>query len=118
MAKQLLLKYPKYKSSSVAQCLKSEKVNILSHPPYSPALAPCDFCLFPKLKKEKQTLSGRRYRSRSALVSAVNQFLMGVHKDEYENCFKHWIKRLKRCVLAKGEYFEGNLDKKETSTFN
>ena len=21
---------------------------------------------------------------------------------------KNWIKRLKRCVLAKGEYFEGN----------
>ena len=36
---------------------------------------------------------------------------MGVPKDEYENCFKNWIKRLKRYVLAKEEYFEGNLTK-------
>ena len=71
------------------------------------------FFLFPKLKKKKKKkkkkhLSGRGYRSRSALESAVHQFLMGVPKDEYENCFKNWIKRLKRCVLAKGEYFERN----------
>jgi len=36
------------------------KHNILSlpHPPYSPDLAPCDFFLFPQLKK---TMKGRRF---------------------------------------------------------
>ena len=33
---------------------------ILSHPPYSPDLAPCDFFLFPKLKKH---LKGTRFQS-------------------------------------------------------
>ena len=69
-------------------------------------LAPCDFFLFSKLKKKiiiiKILLSGRGYRCRSALGSSVHQFLMGVPKDEYGNCFKNWIKILKRCVLAIG----------------
>ena len=34
------------KSSTLAQFLKSEKVNVLSHLPYSPDLAPCDFSSF------------------------------------------------------------------------
>ena len=42
-----------HKSPTVAQFLKSEKVSVLSHPPYSPDLAPCDFFPFPKLKKSK-----------------------------------------------------------------
>ena len=31
--------------------LVSEKVKVLNHPPYSPNLSPCDFFLFPRLKK-------------------------------------------------------------------
>ena len=96
---------PAHKASVVVDFFTSEKVNVLPHPPYSPDLAPCDFFLFPKLKKH---LSGRRYRSRTALGSAIHQYLIGVPKEEYENCFRSWIKRLKRCVLAKGDYFEGN----------
>ena len=51
-------------------------------------------------------LSGRRYNSKNALGSAVYQCLMGVPIEEYEKCFQKWIDRLKRCVLAGGEYFE------------
>ena len=32
---------------------------------------------------------------------------MGVPIEEYEKCFQKWIDWLKRCVLAGGEYFEG-----------
>ena len=41
---------PVHKSSTVAQFLKFEKVNLLSHLPYNPDLALCKFFLFPKLK--------------------------------------------------------------------
>ena len=37
--------------------LASEKVKVLNHPPYSPDLSPCDFFLFPRLKK---MLSGNK----------------------------------------------------------
>ena len=48
--------------------LASEKVKVLNHPPYSPDLSPCDFFLFPMLKK---MLSGNKYTSRSSLGSAI-----------------------------------------------
>ena len=37
--------------------LASEKVKVLNHPPYSSDLSPCDFFLFPRLKK---MLSGNK----------------------------------------------------------
>ena len=42
---------PARKCVLVQDFLKEEKVVQLSHPPYSPDLSPCDFFLFPLLKK-------------------------------------------------------------------
>lgn len=93
-----------HKAAVVREFLKHEKVVELPHPPYSPDLAPCDFFLFPMLKKH---LAGRKYGSRHALGSAISQCLKGIPKDHYENAFKCWIKRLKLCISHGGEYFEG-----------
>ena len=41
-----------HKCEVVKSFLASEKVKVLNHPPYSPDLSPCDFFLFPRLKKE------------------------------------------------------------------
>ena len=95
---------PAHTCSIVTNILKSEKVTVLPHPPYSPDLAPCDFSLFPKLKN---FLSGRRYRSRQALGSAVHQYFQGIPKAEYRDAFRKWIHRLKLCISNRGEYFEG-----------
>ena len=93
-----------HKCALVQDFLKEEHVTQLPHPPYSPDLSPCDFFLFPLLKK---TLSGRRYGSRCALGSAIHQCLLGVPKEAYLSAFKEWISRLQKCVDVKGEYFEG-----------
>ena len=95
---------PAHTSSLVTQHLKSERVTVLPHPPYSPDLAPCDFYLFPKLKN---FLSGRKYRSRQALGSAVYQCLRTIPESSYRDAFKKWIHRLKLCISHHGEYFEG-----------
>ena len=47
-----------HKCDFVKSFLASEKVKVLNHPPYSPDLSPCDFFLFPRLKK---MLSGNKY---------------------------------------------------------
>ena len=56
----------------VKSFLASEKMKVLNHPSYSPDLSPCDFFLFPRLKK---MLSGNKYTSRSSLGSAIYQCL-------------------------------------------
>ena len=55
----------------------------------------------------KKMLSGNKYTSRSSLGSAVYQCLQQIPKEDYVSAFRDWIKRLQKCVLVKGEYFEG-----------
>ena len=40
-----------HKSTTVQEYLKESGFDVLDHPPYSPALSPCDFWLFPRLKE-------------------------------------------------------------------
>ena len=58
-----------HKCEVVKSFLASEKVKVLNQPPYSPDLSPCDFFLFPRLKK---MLSGNKYTSRSSLGSYLS----------------------------------------------
>lgn len=95
---------PAHKSKGVIDFLAEEKVNVLCHPPYSPDLSPCDFFLFPLLKK---MLSGRRYTTRSGLGSAVYQCLRLIPRADYSDAFRQWKLRLQKCISVGGEYFEG-----------
>ena len=79
-----------HKCEVVKSFLASEKVKVLNHPPYSPDLSPCDFFLFPSLKK---MLSGNNYTSRSSLGSVIYQCLQQIPK-EYLSAFRNWVKRL------------------------
>ena len=93
-----------HKCEVVKSFLASEKVKVLNHPPYSPDLSPCDFFLFPRLKK---LLSGNKYTSRSSLGSVIYQCLQQILKEDYLSAFCDWVKRLQKCVSVKGEYIEG-----------
>ncbi|GFX82237.1 histone-lysine N-methyltransferase SETMAR [Trichonephila clavipes] len=56
----------------IARCVlyvsQQNNAEILPHPPYSPHPNPCDFCLFPQLKKP---LRGKRFASNKACVKAA-----------------------------------------------
>ena len=93
-----------HKCEVVKSFLASEKVKVLNHPPYSPDLSPCDFFLFPRLKK---MLSRNKYTSRNSLGNAIYQCLRQILKEDYLSAFRDWVKRLQKCVSVKGEYFEG-----------
>ena len=57
--------------------LASEKVKVLNYPPYSPDRSPCNFFLFPRLKK---MLSGNKYMSRSSTGSYLSVSLTDTKK--------------------------------------
>ena len=94
---------PAHKSKLVKEYLAAENIDTLPHPPYSPDLAPCDFYLFPLLKK---TLVGRTFKSRTALGSAVFQCLSRLPREAFKSAFLQWIERMQKCVAKGGEYFE------------
>ena len=84
-----------HKCEVVKSFLASEKVKVLNHLPYSPDLSPCDFFLFPRLKK---MLLGNKYASRSSLGSVIYQCLQQIPKEDYLSVFRDWVKRLQKCV--------------------
>ena len=75
----------------------------LSHPPYSPDLAPCDFWLFPRIKKK---LKGRVFSSNDEVRSALSEALEDIRENEFAEAFDSWFCRMDKCIKAGGEYFE------------
>jgi hypothetical protein len=77
-------------------------------PPYFPDLSLCDFFLFPRLKNH---LKGRHLGTLDNIQKSVTDELKGIPAEVFQHCYEQWKQRLRRCVAAQGEYFEGdNLD--------
>ncbi len=78
--------------------------NILKHPPYSPDLMPCDFFLFPYLKRR---LRGRDYQNQETLLQAIEEELGYIPTFLWQACFRQWCARCQKCIIFGGQYFEG-----------
>jgi histone-lysine N-methyltransferase SETMAR len=81
------------------------KLITMPQPPYSPDMAPCDFFLFPKIKR---TLKGRRFTSIDDIKSESVKELKAITKIEFQKCFEDWKKRWHKCIISEGDYFEGD----------
>ena len=77
----------------------------MPQPPYSPVMAPCDFFLFPKIKR---TLKGRRFTAIDDIKSASLKELKAIPKIEFDKCFEDSKKRWHKCIISNGDYFEGD----------
>lgn len=76
--------------------------NVIEQAPYSPAMAPCDFFLFHRLKL---THRGKRFES----VEIIKQYsLKTIPKSAYNKCYDEWIIRWRKCIASNGAYVEGD----------
>ena len=87
--------------------LPKHSITVLLHTPYSPDLAPCDFFLFPMLKR---LLRGRRFETIPEIKANATKELKGIKKEAYLDCFRKRNHRWDMCVRWEGEYFEGDPD--------
>ncbi len=78
--------------------------DLLGHPPYSPDLAPCDFFLFPLLKKK---LHGIHHRTLPLVKRAVRKELRAIPEEQFQAGLSELPTHWRKCVAAGGEYFEG-----------
>ena len=85
--------------------LAKNYITKMDHPPYSPDLAPCDFCLFPKLKN---ALKGQRFVNLSDIQRNVKTLLRGIPENDFQDCFQQWHHHPTKCIASQGEYFKGN----------
>ena len=75
-------------------------INTVPHRPYSPDLAPCDFCLFPKL-------SGCRYETMEEMKEAVTKVIDTLTQEDFHGAFEKLLERCK-CIAARGDYLKGD----------
>ena len=94
---------PAHTVATTREFLASERVKLMSHPPYSPDLTPCDIFVFHHVKKQ---LRGTRYDSPQDAVRAFTRVLEGIDRVTWCEVFQSWFERMNRCIAAGGEYFE------------
>jgi len=100
---------PCHAAVSINEFLAEKKnIPVVPQPSYSPDLSLCDFFLFPRLKNH---LKGRHFGTLGKIQKSVTDKLKGIPAEAFQHCHKQWKQRLRRCVAAQGNYFEGdNLD--------
>ena len=86
-----------------SELLQLFKCEVWQHPPYSPDLAPCDFHVFGKLKKD---LGGRRFQNDEEVKAAVSGWLHSAGGDFYASGIEKLVDRSEKCLQSLGEYVE------------
>ncbi|EGI60875.1 Mariner Mos1 transposase [Acromyrmex echinatior] len=94
---------PSHMAFIVANYLAQSNTPVVPQPPYSPDLAPCDFFLFPRLKRE---LKGKHWESVENIQKHVTTFLRDIPVEEFQRAFQAWQTRLRKCIDSGGGYFE------------
>jgi len=96
---------PAHTSHLVQQFLAKHGTAQLQQPPYSPDVAPCDFFLFPRLKK---VLKGHRFEATEDIKRNSTKTQLDIPKEEFAKCFQQWQKRWTKCVGAEGSCVENS----------
>ena len=96
---------PAHTSLLVRKFLAKNNTLMMPQPPYPADLAPCDFFLFPKLKRP---MKGRHYATIEEIKAASKEELNKIKKNDFLKCFEDWKKRWHKCIISDGDYFEGD----------
>ena len=87
----------------VVEMLAQWEWEVLSHPPYSPDLSPCDFFLFAAIK---EPLRGQRFQSQEDINAAWKASIDQVNAAGTEQGIMRLPHLWEKCVAADGAYFE------------
>ena len=75
-------------------------IKTVHHPPDSPDLASCYFCLFLKLR-------GYRYETIEEMKEAVSK-VDTITREDIRRAFQKLLERYNKCIAAGGDNFEGD----------
>ena len=75
----------------------------MSHPAYSPDLAPNEYFLFPYVKNK---MRGQRFSTSQEAVDTFRMHVLGIPQSQWQKYFDNWFKRRQKCIDFNGEYFE------------
>ena len=90
-----------HNSILVIDYLTKMGIKTIPQPAYSPNLAPCDFCLFPKLR-------GCRYETIEEMKEVVMKVIDMLTQEDFHGAFQKLLERYNKYIAAGGDYFEGD----------
>ena len=76
---------------------------LIPHPAYFPDLGPCDFFLFPNLKKN---IRGLHFRSDEEVVTAVEEWVNRKDLNFFSSGLMALEHRWSKCITPEGNYIE------------
>ena len=76
-------------------------IKTVLQPPYILDFAPCDFCLFPKLR-------GCRFETIEEIKEAVTKVIDTLIQENFHGVFEKLLELSNKCIAAGGDYFEGD----------
>ena len=91
---------PVHNSILVTDYLTKMGIKTVPRRPYSSDLAPCDFCLFPKL-------TGCRYETMR--WKRLTKVIDTLTQADFHGSFQKLLEQYNKCIAAEGDYFEGDL---------
>jgi transposase len=83
--------------------LEMLKFEVLSHPPYSPDLAPTDSHFFPHLKRD---LKGTHFTSDDEVKQAGMSWINQRTPEFFINSMRKLVSRWEKCIERQGDYVE------------
>ena len=92
---------PVHNSILVTDYLTKMGIKTVPQPPYSPDLAPCDFWLFPKLRR-------CHYETTEEMKEAVTKVIDTLTQEDFDGAFQKLLERYNKCISAGRDYFEGD----------
>ena len=89
-------------AATFLDCLEANRIQLVTQTPLSPGLAPCDFFLFPQVKRQLK-VKGKQFQG----VGDARAFFEGVNPDmpqsTWSGAMVTWFERMTKCVYAEAE---------------
>ena len=96
---------PSHAALVLREHFAKNSTHIVPQPSYSTDLAPCDFWLFPELKRR---LQGHRFDTIEEIQAETKKALKAIPEIEFNKCFDECKKYWHKCIISGVDYFEGD----------
>ena len=83
--------------------LAANDVQLVTHPPYSPDLAPCDWFLFPSVKRQSK---GKQFQNAVNARAFIEGVILDLTQSTKSGVIDSWFERMVKCVQAEGGFFQ------------
>ena len=76
-------------------------IKTVLQPSYSPDLPPCDFWLFPKLRRWCNVIIEEMKEAMTKVIGKLTQ-------EDFDGIFQKLLELYNKCIADGGDYFEGD----------